>query len=95
MGVIVVDHFTKYIQAFPTKNKSDCSAADFLFNKYFLDYSFPKHVIHDEGTGSENKLFKHKEQLAGTKSFKATPHHPMGNDPTRGPTGTLTPWKGC
>ena len=76
--LIAVDHFNKYVQAFPTINKS---ATDLLFNnqvgKQLISYStttswssFPKHVIHDKGGESENKLFKHIEQLAGIKSSK-------------------------
>ena len=77
--LIVVDHFTKYVQAFPTKTKSGRETADLSFNKYFLEYGFPKHVIHHQGREFENKLFKRIEQLAGIKSFKTTSYHPMGN----------------
>ena len=88
--LIVVDHFNKYVQAFPTINKSGRAATDLLFNnqvgQQLISYStntswtsFPKHVIHDKGKESENKLFKHIEQLVGIKSSKTTPHRPMGN----------------
>ena len=40
------------------KYKSGRAAADLLFSKYLLDYGFPKHVIHNQGRESENKLFK-------------------------------------
>lgn len=35
--VIVVDKFTKYAQAFPTKRKSGRGAANLLFNTYYLN----------------------------------------------------------
>ena len=56
--LVVVDHFTKFAQIFPTKDKSESSAADTLFNKYFLDFRFPKQILHDQGKEFENKLFK-------------------------------------
>ena len=77
--LIVVDHFTKYVQAFPTKNKSGGAAVDLLFNKYFWDYGFPNHVVHCQGRTFENKLFKGIKQMAGIKSFKTTPYYPIGN----------------
>ena len=33
--LVAVHHFSKFVQAFPTKNKSGRAAADLLFNKYF------------------------------------------------------------
>ena len=56
--LVVVDHFSKYAQTFPTKNKSCRVAAEILFNKYFLDYSFPQRILHDQGKDFDNKLFK-------------------------------------
>ena len=56
--LIVVDNFIKYVQVFSTKNKSGWAAADLLFNKYFLDYGFPKYIIHDQGREFKNKRFK-------------------------------------
>ena len=40
--LVVVDHFIKFAQIFPTKNKSESSAADTLFNKYFFRFSISK-----------------------------------------------------
>ena len=37
---LLVDHFSKYAQAFPTKNKSGRAAAEILFSKFFLDFGF-------------------------------------------------------
>ena len=52
--LIVVDHFSKFLQAFPTKNKSGRAAADLLVNKYFLDFGFPKRILHDQGKEFDN-----------------------------------------
>ena len=47
--IIVGHNCTKYIQEFPIKSKLGQAAADVLFNKYFLDHDFPKHVLHNQG----------------------------------------------
>ena len=77
--LVVVDHFTKLPQAFPTKNKSRRSTADTLFNKYFLDFRFPKRILYDQGKEFDNKLFKRLSEIIGIKPSKTTPHLPMGS----------------
>ena len=47
--LVVVDYFRRFVQAFPTKNKSVKAAADLLFNKYFLSFGFPKGILPDHG----------------------------------------------
>ena len=53
----MVDHFRKFVQAFPTNNNSGRAAADLLFNEYFLDFGFPKGILHDQEKEFNNKLF--------------------------------------
>ena len=61
--LVVVDHFSKFVQAFPTKNKSGRAAADLLFNKYFLFFGLPKRILHDQGKKFDNKLFKRLSEI--------------------------------
>ena len=77
--LVVVDHFGKFVQAFPTKNKSGRAAADLSFNKYFLDFGFPKRILHDQGKEFDNKLFQWLSEITDVKPSPTTPHHPMGN----------------
>ena len=74
-----VDHFSKFVQAFPTKNKYGRAAADLLFNKYFLDLGFPKRILHEQGKEFDNKLFKRLSEITGVKLSRTTPYHTMGN----------------
>ena len=55
--LVVVDHFCKFVQEFPTNNNSGRAAADLLFNEYFLDFGFPKGILHDQEKEFNNKLF--------------------------------------
>ena len=77
--LVVVDHFGKFVQAFPTKNKSGRAAADLSFNKYFLNFGFPKRILHDQGKEFDNKLFQWLSEITDVKPSPTTPHHPMGN----------------
>ena len=80
--LVVTDHFTRYVQAYPTKNESAKSAADKLRNNYILTYGFPCQIHHDRGKEFDNMLFHRLQQLCGIKSTKATPYHPMGDGQT-------------
>ena len=77
--LVVLDHFTKFVQAFPKKNKSGRSVADTFFNKYFLDFGFPKRILHDQGKEFENKLFERLSEITVIKPLKTTPYNPMGD----------------
>ena len=39
---VLTDHFTRYAQAYPTKNMTAKTTADILFNYFFVHYGFPK-----------------------------------------------------
>ena len=56
-ALVVIDHFTKFVQIYATRNKSGLAAADKIFNGYILKYGFPKRIHHDQGGEFENALF--------------------------------------
>ena len=77
--LVVTDHFTRYAQAFPTKNNKARTAAEKIFNEVVLNFGFPKQIHHDQGKEFDNKIWKHLQELGGIKSTRTTPYHPMGN----------------
>jgi len=77
--LIVCDHFTKFCQAFATKNKNAKSAADKLYNEFMLYYGFPVRIHHDQGKEFNNRLFTRLELLSGISASNTTPYHPIGD----------------
>ena len=48
--LVVVDHFTRFVQAYMTKNHTAYTTARVLYNNYFSIFGFPQRLMSDQGT---------------------------------------------
>ena len=77
--LVVVDHFTRYVQAFITKNHTACTTARVLYNNFFSVFSFPQKLLLDQGTEFTGDVIATMCKLLGIEKIRTTPYHPQTN----------------
>ena len=77
--LVVVDHFTRYVQAFVTKNHTARTMARVLYNNYFSVFGFPQRLMSDQGMEFCGKVIATMCSLLGVEKIRTTPYHPQTN----------------
>ena len=77
--LVVVDHFTQYVQAFVTKNHMVRTTTWVLYNNYFSVLGFPQCLMSDQGTEFCGKVIAAMCSLLGVEKIRTTRYHPQTN----------------
>lgn len=77
--LVIVDHFTRYALAIPTRNQTARTTADAFFNNFVVHYGLPDRIHSDQGANFCSKIIKELCDITGMTKSRTTPYHPMGN----------------
>ncbi len=70
--LVIVNHFTRFAQAYATTSKSAKTVADRLLNNFALKFEFPSKIHHDQGGEFENQLLTQLKKYSGVAGSRTT-----------------------
>ena len=74
-----MDHFTRFAQAYPTRNKKSSTVAKKLYDDFVLRFGLPARLLSDQGGEFENKTIRELNRFMGIRKSRTTPYHPQSN----------------
>jgi hypothetical protein len=77
--VTLVDHFSKWGEAIPTRNNTAETVARVLFDNVFCRMGMPRRILTDQGAEFESVLFGQLCNLMGIAKVRTTPYRPSTN----------------
>ena len=77
--LVLTDHFSRYVEAIPTRNQTAKTTARMLFDNFVVHYGFPARIHSHQRQSFESNLIKELCKIAEIEKSHTTPYHPMGN----------------
>ena len=87
--LIVVDSFTKWIEAFPLKTQESQEVAKCLFENVFARFGAPRYLVSDRGKSFMNNLVNALCELFDIKQFLTSSYHPQTNSQVERTNSTI------
>ena len=73
----LIDHFTKWAEAYPLKSQTTLEVAHTMVTNYFCTFGCPFDLKTDLGKSFQSELFKNVCQLLGITQLRSTPYRPQ------------------
>ena len=77
--LVVQDHFTKYVNAFPMSDQTAATVARILCERYIPEHEVPEELFSDQGRQYESEIIQTICQRLNIKKKRTSPYHPRGN----------------
>ena len=75
--LVLMDHFTKWYEAFPTKDQKASTVAHILVSRVFSHFGPPTVLHSDQGRNFDSTLMHEVYNLMGIKKTRTTAYHPQ------------------
>ena len=77
--LVITDLYTRYAQAFSTKDQKALTVARVLVEKFFIHYGLPARIHSDQGRDFESKIIKELLTVLGIRKSRTSPYHLQGD----------------
>lgn len=77
--LVIIDTFTKWVEAFPLSNMRTKTIAEVFVTQIVSRYGVPLEVHTDQGKNFDSRLVKQLANLIGIRKTRTTPLHPRSN----------------
>ena len=78
----VMDHFTRYAQAYVTGNQQASTVVHVFINKFVINYGWPVNILTDQAEDFNGLLFSALCREAKIRKMRTSPYHPQTNGQT-------------
>nr|XP_054748046.1 uncharacterized protein LOC129253648 [Lytechinus pictus] len=76
--LVVVDHFSKYLNVYAMKDQTAQTVARHIFEDYIQEHGVPESLHTDQGRQFESKLVQELCKNLGIEKTRSSPYHPQG-----------------
>ena len=73
--MVVIDHFTKYAQAYITPKQTAVVVAKTMWENFLVHYGWPEQILTDQGKCFKNNLIRGLCELPQVKKLHTIPYH--------------------
>ena len=77
--IVVMDYFTKWVEAMPTYAKHGKTTIIFLFNHIIARFGVPQAIVTYHGSHFQNKMMSELSSKLGFLHDNSTPYYPQDN----------------
>jgi len=88
--VVLVDHGTRWPEAFPVPHTKASLIADLLYQHIICRYGAPRELLSDRGSNFLSKIVRHLCRVFDISKVSTTSYHPQCNGLVERMNGTLT-----
>jgi hypothetical protein len=82
--IVVMDYFTKWVEAMPTVKSNGETATHFVFNQIIARFGILKEIVTDHGSHFQNMMMTELASKLGFKQDHSSSYYPQGKWPSGG-----------